>query len=122
MNRTEREGKFLKTQMGNEWGRNINDLGIQTNTSCEEVCIPGTLTPSKYAFKRFMQRKQEGGGFDTSEPSPHFQLRSKLLKEIKSVQRKKSQRGEEEVQLPRVDASQVTLKKVFRDLIIKNKM
>ncbi len=85
------------------------------------MCIPGTLTPSKYAFKRFMQRKQDG--FDTSEPSPHLQLRSKLLKEIKSVQRKKSQRAEEEeVQLPRVDASQVTLKKVIRDMIIKNKM
>jgi hypothetical protein len=38
------------------------------------------------------------------------------------VQRKKSQRSEEEVQLPRVDASQVTLKKVIRDMIIKNKM
>ena len=51
-------------------------------------------------------------------------MRSKLLKEIKSVQRKKSQRSEEEGQgqLPRVDASQVTLKKVIRDMIIKNKM
>ena len=114
MHRTEREGKFLR-------GRNIHPAGIQTNKSCEEVCIPGTLTPSKYAFKRFMQRKQQEG-FDASVLSPHFQLRSKLLKEIKSVQRKKSQRSEEEVQLPRVDASQVTLKKVIRDMIIKNKM
>jgi hypothetical protein len=119
MNRTEREGKFLNTQRAKEWGRNIHP-GIQTNKSCEEVCIPGTLTPSKYAFKRFMQRKQDG--FDASELSPHFQLRSKLLKEIKSVQRKKSQRSEEEIQLPRVDASKVTLKKVIRDMIIKNKM
>ena len=113
MHRTEREGKFLS---GN---RDIHP-GIPNNKSCEEVCIPGTLTPSKYAYKRFIQRKQEG--FDASELSPHLQLRSKLLKEIKSVQRKKSQRSEEEVQLPRMDASQVTLKKVIRDMIIKNKM
>jgi hypothetical protein len=38
------------------------------------------------------------------------------------VQRKRSQRGEEEGQLARVDASQVTLKKVIRDMIVKNKM
>jgi hypothetical protein len=48
-------------------------------------------------------------------------MRSRLLKEIRSVQQRKgSQRGEEEG--PRVDASQVTLKKVIRDMISKNKM
>jgi hypothetical protein len=53
MHRTQREGNFLKTQ----WGRNA----LPTNKSCEDVSIPGTLTPSKYAFKRFiMQRKQDG--------------------------------------------------------------
>jgi hypothetical protein len=63
MHRTEREGKFPR-------GRNFHPAGIQTNKSCEEVCIPGTLTPSKYAYKRFMQRKLEG--FDAPELSPHF--------------------------------------------------
>ena len=57
MHRTQREGNFLKTQWG---GRNFHP-GMQTNKSCEDVSIPGTLTPSKYAFKRFKQRKQEGG-------------------------------------------------------------
>ena len=52
MHQTQREGNFMKTQ----WGRNA----LPTNKSCEDVSIPGTLTPSKYAFKRFMQRKQEG--------------------------------------------------------------
>ena len=44
--------------MKTQWGRNIHP-GIQTNKSCEDVSIPGTLTPSKYAFKRFMQRKHD---------------------------------------------------------------
>lgn len=83
------------------------------------MVIPhGASTPSKYTYKRFQNKNGTKDLEIGIDHSPHLELRSKLIKELKSVKRKTS----EETLLPKVDSSQVTLKKVIREMIQKNKM